>query len=255
MNEWITSGRWLHRLGLIISCICWLSGGLFPSARAETNMLSSPPRIDLARDLVNASLDGDNQKVILLLTNDIGVNARTGPGLTAWQAANIKGHADTMDILAKRGADTNAAFPKPEATLDWYVKQKIVAGSPGLALAVIRDGDLVFKQGWGLANLEYDIPITPSTVFHVASVSKQFTAFAIARLIQQGKLSLDDDVRKYLPEMHDFGTKITVAPFAVPYERTEKPVDAHGSGRRAKWGCCHPGGHHETAGKSNGTDL
>jgi len=184
--------------------------GILSVAWAETNAVSIPPRTDLARDLVIASLDGDNHEISLLLSNGIDVKARTGPGLTAWQAADIKGHADIMDLLAKRGSDTNVVFPKPESILDWYVKQKIAAGSPGLALAVIRDGDVVFKRGWGLANLEYDIPVTPATVFHVASVSKQFTAFAIARLIQQGKLSPDDDVRKYLPGMHDFGTKITL---------------------------------------------
>src|SRR6185503_8290371 len=65
--------------------------------------------------------------------------------------------------------------------------------SPGCALAVIKDGRVVYKRGYGAANLEYNIPITPSTVFHVASVSKQFTAFAITMLANQGKLSLDDD--------------------------------------------------------------
>ena len=77
--------------------------------------------------------------------------------------------------------------------------------SPGLALAVVKDGSVVYKQGYGLANLEYNIPITPSTIFHVASVSKQFTAFAAVLLAHQGKLSLDDDIRKHLPEVPDFG--------------------------------------------------
>ena len=61
-----------------------------------------------------------------------------------------------------------------------------------------------------MANLEYDIPITPSTIFHMASVSKQFTAFAIASLAQQGKISLSDDIRKHLPEVPDFGKTITI---------------------------------------------
>jgi CubicO group peptidase (beta-lactamase class C family) len=144
--------------------------------------------------------------------------------LTAWQAAKVKGHADIMDLLAKAGADTHAGPPKAEAILDWYVKEKVGPGSPGLALAVVRDGNLVFKQGWGMANLEYDVPITPTTVFHVASVSKQFTAFAIARLIQQGKLSLEDDVHKYLPELFDFGCKVTI-----------RQLLQHTSGIRDQW--------------------
>jgi CubicO group peptidase (beta-lactamase class C family) len=82
--------------------------------------------------------------------------------------------------------------------------------SPGCALAVIKDGKIIYKRGYGIANLEYNVPITPSTVFHVASVSKQFTAFAVAMLAAQGKLSLDDDIHKYLPEVPDFGKTITI---------------------------------------------
>jgi CubicO group peptidase (beta-lactamase class C family) len=82
--------------------------------------------------------------------------------------------------------------------------------SPGASLAVIKKGEVIYRKGYGSAHLEYDIPTTPSTVFHVASVSKQFTAFAIAMLADQGRLSLDDDIRKYLPELHDFGRTITV---------------------------------------------
>ena len=82
--------------------------------------------------------------------------------------------------------------------------------SPGAALAVIQDGSIVYKRGYGCAQLEYHIPITPSTIFHVASVSKQFTAFSIAMLADQGKLSLDDDIHKTLPEVPDFGKTITI---------------------------------------------
>jgi len=82
--------------------------------------------------------------------------------------------------------------------------------SPGAALMVFKDGMVIYKRGYGLANLEYSIPITPATVFHVASVSKQFTAFAITMLAKQGKLSLDDDIRKYLPEVPEFGKTITI---------------------------------------------
>lgn len=81
---------------------------------------------------------------------------------------------------------------------------------PGCALAVIKDGRIVYKRGYGMANLDHDVPITPSTVFFVASVTKQFTAAAIVLLAQQGKLSLDDEVRKYIPAVPDFGTPITI---------------------------------------------
>ena len=82
--------------------------------------------------------------------------------------------------------------------------------SPGAALAVIRDGEIIYKRGYGIANLEYDIPITTTTIFDIASVSKQFVGFAIATLLQEGKLSLDDDIRMYLPDVPDFGNPITI---------------------------------------------
>ncbi|MEX2231154.1 MAG: serine hydrolase [Cyclobacteriaceae bacterium] len=61
--------------------------------------------------------------------------------------------------------------------------------SPGAAVAVIKDGEVIFKKGYGMSNLEYDIPITPASIFHIASVSKQFTAFCIVLLAQEGKLN------------------------------------------------------------------
>ena len=82
--------------------------------------------------------------------------------------------------------------------------------SPGAALAVTRDGKTIYTQGYGMANLEYDIPITPTTIFDLASVSKQFAAFAITTLSHEGKLSLDDDIRTYLPDVPDFGPTITI---------------------------------------------
>ncbi len=82
--------------------------------------------------------------------------------------------------------------------------------SPGCALAVIRDGEIVYKRGYGYANLEYDIPITTTTVFDIGSTSKQFTALCIVLLAKQGKLSLDDDVKEYLPEIPQYEPPITI---------------------------------------------
>lgn len=82
--------------------------------------------------------------------------------------------------------------------------------SPGCSLAVIKDGKIVYKQGYGTADLEHDILISPQTIFHAGSIAKQFTALAVTLLAQQGKLSLDDDIRKFLPEMPSYKTPITV---------------------------------------------
>ncbi|MFT3745894.1 MAG: serine hydrolase domain-containing protein [Pyrinomonadaceae bacterium] len=84
------------------------------------------------------------------------------------------------------------------------------AATPGVAVAVVRDGKVVFKKGYGSANLEYGQPISTKTVFNIASVSKQFTAFSIYLLEKQGKLSLENDVRKYIPELPDFGKTVRI---------------------------------------------
>ena len=108
---------------------------------------------------------------------------------------SAKEHADATSLTARTDR-LFAAWDKP--------------GSPGGALAVVQDGKVVYRRGYGTANLEYGIPITPATIFEVASVSKQFTAFTVQLLAQEHRLSLDDDVRKYLPELHDFGKTITI---------------------------------------------
>jgi len=101
-----------------------------------------------------------------------------------------------------------------QATLDERIDKLFSAWdkpeSPGAALAVVRNGEIIYKKGYGSAQLEYNIPLSPSTIFHVASVSKQFTAFSITMLADQGKLSLEDDIRKHLPEVPDFGETVTI---------------------------------------------
>jgi CubicO group peptidase (beta-lactamase class C family) len=82
--------------------------------------------------------------------------------------------------------------------------------TPGGVLAILQDGKILYKRSYGMANLEYAIPNEPATLFQIASVSKQFTAFAIHLLAQERKLSLDDNVRKYVPELHNFGKTITI---------------------------------------------
>jgi CubicO group peptidase (beta-lactamase class C family) len=82
--------------------------------------------------------------------------------------------------------------------------------SPGCALGVYRNGAIAYTHGYGMASLELGVPITPQTVFDIGSTSKQFTAFSMLLLQQQGKLSVDDDIRKFMPEIPDYGKRITL---------------------------------------------
>ncbi len=81
---------------------------------------------------------------------------------------------------------------------------------PGCAVGVYQNGAVAFAKGYGLANVEYDVPITPTTPFIVGSVSKQFTAAAIALLVEEHRIALDDDIHKYVPELPDYGKRITI---------------------------------------------
>ena len=82
--------------------------------------------------------------------------------------------------------------------------------SPGCAVAVSKDGLTIFSRGYGMADLEHDVRNSAETIFEGGSLSKQFTAAAIMLLVMDGKLSLDDDVRDYVPEVPDYGTKVTL---------------------------------------------
>lgn len=98
----------------------------------------------------------------------------------------------------------------PEADVDSIFTSMNRPTEPGCALSVMRDGAPIYEQGYGMANLEYGIPITPNSVFHVASVSKHFTAMAIELLVNEGRVSWDDNIRDYVPEVPDFDSEITL---------------------------------------------
>jgi CubicO group peptidase (beta-lactamase class C family) len=96
------------------------------------------------------------------------------------------------------------------AKIDQFFAQWDRADSPGAAVVVVKDGAVVYQHGYGCADLEHRIPITPQTLFDVASVAKQFTGLSVAMLVQQGKLSLDDEIHKHLLDVPDFGKPITI---------------------------------------------
>jgi CubicO group peptidase (beta-lactamase class C family) len=112
-----------------------------------------------------------------------------------------------VGLLASGGLP--AAEPE-RAEIDAVFSEYDSTRTPGCSMAVYRDGKIAYSRGYGMANLEYGIANGPQTVFRIGSTSKQFTAMAIALLAEQGKLSLDDDIRKFFPEMPDYGSSVTV---------------------------------------------
>jgi len=119
---------------------------------------------------------------------------------------------------------TETAKEDYQAKVDSILAAQVPEDGPGCAVAIVRDGTIFYTTERGLTNLEYKIPVTRETPFHVASVSKQFTTFAILLLEQEGKLSLYDDIRKYLPNIPEFDQTITIRHLAT-----------HTSGIRDQW--------------------
>jgi CubicO group peptidase (beta-lactamase class C family) len=117
-------------------------------------------------------------------------------------------------LLSICAAAADTGKDQKSAQIDKVFADLQKAGSPGCALEVVRDAKVVYATGYGLASVELNSPITPETVFDIGSTSKQFTASSILLLEQQGKLSVNDDVRKYIPELPDYsnhsGQKITI---------------------------------------------
>lgn len=180
---------------------------------------------------------------------DLKVNTyeTSGERIEEFDSPNGKNGPELIIIkTSKKGAygleiyplDENEPAGKYELSIDIIKPRAITPGervdelffawdrkdTPGASVAVAKDGEILYKKGYGMANLEYDIPIGPSTIFHIASVSKQFTVFSILLLEDWGLLSLDDDIRKHIPEVPDFGTTITLRHLA-----------SHTSGIRDQW--------------------
>jgi CubicO group peptidase (beta-lactamase class C family) len=127
-------------------------------------------------------------------------------------------------LLASSLSQAQTLSPDQSAQVDKVFEKYDHTDTPGCTLGVYKDGQIIYKHGYGMANLNDDVTITPATVFHVASMSKQFTAASILLLQQQGKLSIDDDVHKYIPELPDFGEHITL-----------RHLMHHTSGMRDQW--------------------
>ena len=115
-----------------------------------------------------------------------------------------------MVLVAAPGGAQVASSDSAARWVDSVLAPFASLQTPGCAVGVSRAGSLVFAKGYGMADLEHDKPITPETRFNIASVSKQFTAMSIVLLSLDGRLSLDDSIRKWVPEVPSFGTVITL---------------------------------------------
>jgi CubicO group peptidase (beta-lactamase class C family) len=118
--------------------------------------------------------------------------------------------ATTLLTIFFATAPLHAQVTPPNPAVDAIFAEWDSGTSPGCALGVYRDGRIIYARGYGMADLERRVPITPHTVFDLGSTAKQFAAASIALLAQDGRLSLDDDVRRHIPELPQYERPITI---------------------------------------------
>ena len=119
---------------------------------------------------------------------------------------------------------STAQHELPIARIDSVFLDMNRSDRPGCTVGIFADGEVAYTNGYGMANLEYGIALQPRSVFHIASISKQFTAFAVELLVSEGKVSWDDDIRTYVPEIPEYEHAITL-----------RHVVHHTSGIRDQW--------------------
>src|SRR3989449_7312556 len=119
--------------------------------------------------------------------------------MAIWSKVTCGVVAGVLAFGGLRAANGSGADEKKTAAVDEVFADLTKAGSPGCALGVYRDGKIIYSKGYGLANLEESVAIMPQSVFDIGSTSKQFSAASILLLEKQGKLSVNDAVRNYIP--------------------------------------------------------
>ena len=135
-----------------------------------------------------------------LLSQGIDINAKDVAGLTALHHAQLNRLNIRAQQLVERGADTNILMPSVEKLISSFFDNGIDQDSPGMAFLAAKDGKIIYKGAKGMADMENNIPISTSTQFRIGSITKQFTAVAVLKLQEQGKLSIEDKLSKYLPD-------------------------------------------------------
>ena len=124
---------------------------------------------------------------------------RMGSGVFVWAVASLA-------LPVATSAQTDFDWAAVDAVFADFTDLPV----PGCALGVVRDGELVYGRGYGMANLEHDIPLTTESVFRTGSVSKQFTAAVVAIAAMEGHVSLENPLRKWIPQLPDYGQPLTI---------------------------------------------
>jgi CubicO group peptidase (beta-lactamase class C family) len=163
----------------------------------------------LTEKLISSVRTGRLDPVKTLLEHGADVNGKVGPGLTVLHVARIAGRAEAAKLLLEKGADPNIDMPPKEKIIDWEFERVVKEKYPGAAVLVAKDSEVLYQNGYGYADIGHLVEVTPETIFRIGSISKQFTAAAILKLQEEGKLNVQDKLSKFLPD-YPRGDEVTL---------------------------------------------
>jgi CubicO group peptidase (beta-lactamase class C family) len=163
----------------------------------------------LTEKLISAAGMGNLDDIEMFLSYGADVNAIGDLGLTALHKATMSGRKDAVDLLIKKGADPNIKMPDKEKLADTVFNKVIKGDSPGASVLVAKDGKIIYQKGFGYADVGNHVPFTPETKSRIGSITKQFTASAILKLQEEGKISVNDKLSKFIPDFPR-GDEVTI---------------------------------------------
>lgn len=171
--------------------------------------IRKPGKDILGNLLVASSGKGNLDNVKLLIQNGADINALNELGLTPYQNASIRGREIVMDYLKERGAKTDVAMPSFDKLVDNIFKSAQSGTTPGVSVLVSQDGTVIYQKAFGYADVGNKVPVTPDMKFRIGSITKQFIATCILKFQEEGKLSLQDKLSKYISDFPR-GDEVTI---------------------------------------------
>ena len=162
----------------------------------------------LAKRLFQAAFTGDSETAAKLAALGGDLNIESPEGITAAQAAKVRGYDHIAELLVSKGAATPEPFDT-SVVVSKMLEKMTEKDAPGIAVLVARDGKVLFSRGYGMADLSHDVPITTTTKFRIGSITKQFAGAAILKLQEDGKLNVTDKLSKFFPD-YPRGDEVTL---------------------------------------------
>jgi len=163
-------------------------------------VIHHPGKDQLTNLLVESAGNGNLNQVKMLLNCGIDINSTNEAGLNAYQYSMIRGMEPITSFLKEKGAKTDLPFPSLDRFISNIFKNVQNGIMPGASVLVAQNGKVIYQNGFGYADVGNKIPVTPDSKFKIGSISKQFTAAAILKLQEEGKIRVEDKLSKYIPD-------------------------------------------------------